>query len=168
MEKGRVRNGGSYFRPLWFSCYQKKTLTHVNTVCLIHTEEREREGILLPWEQIAVILKVNKDWRQNWCNLFYTVPYGLFWVTPIYINCHLFDPRDYCVQNFCIIPWTTDIYISQFHIFKKKKKTPTTKQPNKNYCLKMQIVSTENRIFPRLMVFIHIPVTFPLFFVTLH
>lgn len=65
MEKGRVRNGGSYFRLLWFSCYQKKTLTYINTVCLVHTEEREKDKIPLPWEQIAVIFKVNRGLKAK-------------------------------------------------------------------------------------------------------
>lgn len=43
----------------------EKILTHVNTLCTVHAEGRNRAGIPLPGEQIAVILQLNKDLKAK-------------------------------------------------------------------------------------------------------
>lgn len=69
---------------------------NINTLCIIHAEEKNRAGFPLPREQIAVILQLNKDLKANLEKPLLCCPSWIILGNSNMLT-HLFDPRDYCV-----------------------------------------------------------------------
>lgn len=61
----RSEMGAALLAALISLLSEENTLTHVNILCVIHAEERNRAGIPLPGEQIAVILQLNKGLKAK-------------------------------------------------------------------------------------------------------
>lgn len=115
----RSEMGAALLAALISLLSEESTLTHVNILCVIHAEERNRAGIPLPGEQIAVILQLNKGLKAKLVKPLLHCPSWIILGDSKMLT-HLFDPQDYCVQNFYITPLITDKHFTFSHMEKKK------------------------------------------------